>query len=190
MLPASTGAVGVRPRHVALVLRRVAGHLPVVTRSCLVRFFTHSRLWEISLGTLPAWSSAFPCTSEPLPIVLGTLLHAPRLWEIPLGTLPTSSGVCPGSPVLLAGPLGTRPVSSRLLRVRLAHCHVDPQAATLLRLVAKRGTGRLEHAAPWRGVEHGRRRPPVSGSLDCANTTSPARDIRIPPSGCITLINR
>src|SRR5437773_1571374 len=62
MLPASTGAVGVRPRHVALVLRRVAGHLPVVTRSCLVRFFTHSRLWEISLGTLPAWSSAFPCT--------------------------------------------------------------------------------------------------------------------------------
>ena len=140
MLPASTGAVGVRPRHVALVLRRVAGHLRAVTRSCLVRFFTHSRLWEISLDTLPTGQARSRARPGRYHVVLGTLLHAPRLWEMALGTLPTSTGVLPGSPVLLPGrPRQASRVAQAVTRARLAHCNSDPHAVILLRLVANAG---------------------------------------------------
>ena len=140
LLPTSTAAVGVRPRHVAHVLPRVAERLWAVTRSGLVRFFTHSRLWEISLDTLPTGQARSRARPGRYHVVRGTLLTAPRLWEIALGTLPTSSGVVPGSPVLLPGPLGTRPVSSRLLPAPVLHTVIPiHQAATLLRLVANAG---------------------------------------------------
>src|SRR5437773_5868246 len=143
MLPASTGAVGVRPRHVALVLRRVAGHLPVVTRSCLVRFFTHSRLWEISLGTLPAWSSAFPCTPldlerlrwegpdpEKLRPLFAELEFASLLRDlVPGGAAPEVEHTAPRTPAEMraalgalaaAGVVGVVPVGARLEGLALA----------------------------------------------------------------------
>jgi hypothetical protein len=147
MLPMSTGAVGERTRYVAHVLRRVAGHPWAVTRSYLVRFFTHSWLWEISLGALPTSSGAFPCTSGPLHVVLGTLLHARRLWEVPLGTLPRSSGVLPGSPVLLPGcPRHASRVVQAVTRARLAHFIASTDVGHPRRAEFLAGSGSNEHA--------------------------------------------
>src|SRR5207244_731942 len=67
VLPMSTGAVGLRPLHVADVLRHVAGPLRAVTPVVPGTFLTPSRSWDISLGTLPTWARTFPCTSGPLP---------------------------------------------------------------------------------------------------------------------------
>jgi hypothetical protein len=121
MLPAWTGAVGGGTRHVAHVLRRVAGHLSAVTRSYLARFFTYSRCGRSHSAHCPRRQARCRARPDRCHVVLGTLLHAPRLWDIATGTLPASSGALPGTPWLLPGRPRLRPVSSRLLPAPVLH---------------------------------------------------------------------
>src|SRR5438105_8967342 len=136
----STGAVGLRPRHVALVLPRVAGRLWAVTRSCLARFFTHSRLWEISLATLPPWSRTFPCTSGPLPSRTRYASScAAAVGDPPRHVAHVLRPVAGLTGAVARSPRHTSRLVQAVTRAGLAHGHSDPSGRDLFRLVANAG---------------------------------------------------